>query len=369
MDMDVPFVDLRAQYRAIADEVRPRVEAVMANADFILGQDVTSFEEEFAAYCGVSYGIGLDSGTSALDLSLRACDVGEGDEVITAANTFFATAAAITYVGAKPILADTNPLTYNIDVSHLEDALSERTRAIIPVHLCGQLADMDPIMELAERKGLWVIEDACQAHGARYRGRRAGSMGHVACFSFYPSKNLGGYGDGGMIVTNDEKIAKRVQMLRDYGQRQKYHHLIVGYNRRLDTLQAAVLRVKLRHLDEWNEARRRHAYLYNRLLEDTSVTPPFNPEYSEHVYYLYVVQSERRDELREWLGSKGIATGIHYPVPIHLQPAYAHLSHSEDDFPVAEAYARRALSLPMFPELTKEQIECVAEAIHQFNQR
>jgi len=365
--MDVPFVDLRAQYRAIADKVRPKVEAVIANADFILGQDVTSFEEEFAAYCGVGCGIGLDSGTSALELSLRACDIGEGDEVITAANTFFATVAAITYVGAKPILVDINPLSYNMNVARIEEALSERTRAIIPVHLCGQPANMDPVMELAERKELWVIEDACQAHGARYRGCRVGSLGHVACFSFYPAKNLGGYGDGGMVVTNDEKIAERVRMLRDYGQQEKYRHLIVGYNRRLDTLQAAVLRVKLRYLDEWNEARRRHAHLYDRLLKDTRVVPPFNPEYSEHVYHLYVVQSERRDELREWLGSKGIATGIHYPVPIHLQPAYAHLGHSKGDFPVAEAYARQTLSLPMFPELTKEQIEYVAGAIHQFN--
>lgn len=365
--MDVPFVDLRAQYRAIADKVRPRVEAVIANADFILGQDVTSFEEEFAVYCGVGYGIGLDSGTSALELSLRACDIGEGDEVITAANTFFATVAAITYVGARPILVDINPLSYNMNVARIEEALSERTRAIIPVHLCGQPANMDPVMELAERKELWVIEDACQAHGARYRGCRVGSLGHVACFSFYPAKNLGGYGDGGMVVTNDEKIAERVRMLRDYGQQEKYRHLIVGYNRRLDTLQAAVLRVKLHHLDEWNEARRRHAHLYDRLLKDTSVVPPFNPEYSEHVYHLYVVQSERRDKLREWLGSKGIATGIHYPVPIHLQPAYAHLGHSKGDFPIAEAYARQTLSLPMFPELTKEQIEYVAGAIHQFN--
>jgi dTDP-4-amino-4,6-dideoxygalactose transaminase len=367
MDMNVPFVDLRTQYRAIADEVRPKLETVMANADFILGHDVTSFEEEFATYCSVSYGIGLDSGTSALELSLRACEVGEGDEVITAANTFFATAAAITYVGARPILVDINPLTYNIDVSRLKEALSERTRAIIPVHLCGQPADMDPIMELAERKGLWVIEDACQAHGARYKGRRTGSIGHVACFSFYPAKNLGGYGDGGMVVTNDEKIAERVRMLRDYGQQEKYRHLIVGYNRRLDTLQATVLRVKLHHLDEWNEARRRHAHLYDRLLKDTRVTPPFNPEHSEHVYHLYVVQSERRDELREWLGAKDVATGIHYPVPVHLQPAYAYLGYGEGDFPVTEAYARRTLSLPMFPELIKEQIEYVVEAIHQFN--
>jgi len=367
LDMNVPLVDLRAQYRIIANEVRPRVEAVMANADFILGQDVASFEEEFAAYCDVNYGIGLDSGTSALELSLRAGGVGEGDEVITVANTFFATAAAITYVGAKPILVDVDPLTYNMDVSHFEEALSERTRAIVPVHLCGQSADMDPIMELAEGKGLWVIEDACQAHGAGYKGRKVGSMGHVACFSFYPSKNLGGYGDGGMMVTNDEKIAERARMLRDYGQQEKYRHLIVGYNRRLDTLQAAVLRVKLRHLDEWNEARRHHAHLYDQLLRDTSVTLPFNAEYSEHVYYLYVVQSERRDELREWLGARGIATGIHFPVPIHLQPAYAHLGYSEGDFPVAEAYARRTLSLPMFPELTEGQIEYVAEAIHEFN--
>ncbi len=365
--MNVPFVDLRAQYRAIADEVRPKVETVMANADFILGQDVISFEEEFAAYCGVSYGIGLDSGTSALELSLRACDIGEGDEVITVANTFFATTAAITYVGAKPILVDVDPLTYNMDVSRLEEVLSDRTKAIIPVHLCGQPADMDPIMELAERKGLWVIEDACQAHGARYKGRRAGSMGHASCFSFYPSKNLGGYGDGGIVVTNDEKIDERVRMLRDYGQRKKYHHLIVGYNRRLDTLQAAVLRVKLHHLDEWNEARRRHAHLYGQLLKDTKITLPFNAEYSEHVYYLYVVQSEHRDGLRQWLGAKGIITGIHFPVPIHLQPAYNHLGYSQGDFPVTEAYARRTLSLPMFPELTKEQIESVAEAIRRFS--
>jgi dTDP-4-amino-4,6-dideoxygalactose transaminase len=324
------------------------------------------FEEEFAAFCEAQYAIGVDSGTSALELALRAYDIGPGDEVITAANSFIASALAVSHAGATPVLVDVDPATYTIDVSAIHKAITTRTRAIIPVHLYGHPADMDPIRQLADRYGLVVIEDACQAHGSRYKGRRAGSLGHAAAFSFYPGKNLGACGDGGMLVTNDRNVAKRMEELRNYGQEKKYHHVIRGYNRRLDTLQAAVLRIKLRHLEKWNGARHWHAELYRRLLAGSEVVAPRQAEYAESVWHLYVIRVEQRDAFREHLASRGIVTGIHYPIPIHLQPAYRDLGYKKGDFPVTEVYADRIVSLPMYAELAPEQIEFVTEATRDF---
>ena len=360
----VPFVDLAAQYAAIEAEVDAASRRVLRKTDYILGREVELFEEEFAAYCESQHAVGLDSGTSALELALRAYEIGPGDEVITVANTFIATALAISYTGATPVLIDADPETANVDVGRIERAITSRTRAIIPVHLYGQPADMDPIVELARRRGLVVIEDACQAHGARYKGRRVGSLGDAAAFSFYPAKNLGAYGDGGMVTTNDERVADALRMLRNYGQREKYQHLLRGFNRRLDTLQAAVLRVKLRHLDDWNAARRRHAKLYTRLLAGSAVATPIVAEYASSVWHLYVVQTHDRAGLKAHLDGQGIATGIHYPIPVHLQPAYADLGHASGDFPVAERQAEQILSLPMYPELTPELVEHVAAAVH-----
>lgn len=364
--LHVPFVDLGAQYAAITPEIDQATKKILCNTDFILGQDVGLFEEEFATYCEARYAVGVDSGTSALELLLRAYEIGPGDEVITAANTFIATAFAISYAGATPVLVDIDSDTYNIDVSQLEDAITPRTRAIMPVHLYGQPADMDPIMEIASRHDLVVIEDACQAHGARYKGRRAGSIGHAAAFSFYPAKNLGAYGDGGLAVTNDEQIAKTLRMLRDYGQNKKYHHIVRGYNHRLDTLQAAVLRVKLPYLDTWNAARRQHAGLYNELFAGSPIVTPIKASYAEPVHHLYVIRINNRDKLQAYLKTKGIATGIHYPVPIHLQPAYQDLDYQPGDFPVSECYAKQILSLPMYSELTSRSIEHVTQAITDF---
>lgn len=362
----VPFVDLTAQYRAIGAEINEATSRVIREADFILGRDVHLFEEEFAAFCGAQYAVGVDSGTSALELALRAYEIGPGDEVITAANSFIASALAVSHTGATPVLVDVDPNTYTLDVSAIGNAITSRTRAIIPVHLYGHPADMDPIRQVAEERGLVVIEDACQAHGARYKGRRAGSLGHAAAFSFYPGKNLGAYGDGGMLVTNDRGVAKRVQMLRNYGQEEKYHHLIQGYNRRLDTLQAAVLRVKLRYLEEWNAARRQHAELYLRLLEGYGAVLPREAEYAKSVWHIYVIRVHERDAFRKHLATRGISTGIHYPIPIHLQPAYRDLGYKNGDFPVTEEYAQRMVSLPMYAELTSHQIDFVAEAIRDF---
>jgi dTDP-4-amino-4,6-dideoxygalactose transaminase len=358
-----PFVDLARQREAIAAEIDEAIARVLNATDFIIGQDVDLFEAEFAAFCEAKYAVGVDSGTSALELALRAYDIGPGDEVITAVNTFIATAFAISYTGATPVLVNVEPETYTMDVAGLERVLTPRTRAIIPVHLYGHPADMDPILEIAQRHKLIVIEDACQAHGARYKDRRVGSLGHAAAFSFYPTKNLGAYGDGGMVVTNDKQLAESIQMLRNYGQSEKYHHVLRGYNRRLDTLQAAVLRVKLKYLDRWNAARRQHARLYNNLLASSSVALPTEADYAEPVYHLYVVRLEDREKLQAHLRSKGISTGIHYPIPIHLQPAYQSLDYQQGDFPIAELYAGQILSLPLYPELSKEAVEYVAEAI------
>lgn len=362
----VPFVDLQAQYTAIAGEVEQAVAETLREAEYILGRAVDEFEEAFAAYCGARYAVAVDSGTSALELVLRAFGIGAGDEVVTAANTFIATALAISYTGARPVLVDVDPRTATIDVAAIERAITPRTRAIIPVHLYGHPADMDPIMALARRHGLVVIEDACQAHGAGYRGRRVGALGHAAAFSFYPAKNLGACGDGGAVVTNDEQVAATLRLLRNYGQREKYHHVQQGFNRRLDTLQAAILRVKLRHLDTWNAARRQHARRYQALLGELGIETPVEAPGAESVWHLYVIQAPRRDALRHYLAEQGIGTGIHYPVPIHLQPAYRNLGYRPGDFPVTERMAKRVLSLPMYAELSAEAITEVAAAIAAF---
>ena len=361
----VPFVDLAAQYNEIQDEIDAAISGVLRSTDFILGAEVERFEEEFADYCDAAYAVGVDSGTSALELALRAYNIGHGDEVVTVANTFIATILAISCTGASPVLVDVDPHTYNLDVSLLEEAITPRTRAIVPVHLYGQPADMDRIMDVARRHGLVVVEDACQAHGALYKGKRVGSLGDAAAFSFYPAKNLGAYGDGGIIVTNDGDVAHSTKMLRNYGQDVKYHHVSQGYNHRLDTLQAAILRVKLRYLDEWNAARRRHAHLYDELLAHTDIVIPAVAGSVEHVYHLYVIRTDERDELAARLQERGVAVGIHYPIPVHLQPAYEHLGHEAGDFPISEQYAQqycRCRCIPRWIQLSSSMLlpPCIA---------
>lgn len=365
-DVSVPFVDLAAQYATVRDSVRNAMDAVLERGDFILGGSVGEFEESFAQFTGTAHAVGVDSGLSAIELSLRAMGVGPGDEVITAANTFIASVLPVSYVGATPVLVDVDPRTYDLDLEQVEAAITPRTRAIMPVHLYGQPVDMDALMAIAERHGLDVIEDACQAHGARYRGRRAGSFGHAAAFSFYPAKNLGAYGDGGLVTTDDPEVADRIRVLRNYGSVTKYHHEVKGMNHRLDTLQAAVLHVKLAHLDAWNAARRRHAAAYDGHLQDSGLELPAVRAGAEHVYHLYVVRSPERDALQAHLKDHGVATGIHYPVPVHLQPAYRDLGKGPGSFPVTEQLANEILSLPMYPELTEPQITHVADAVRSF---
>jgi len=359
----VPFVDLKAQYQSIKDEIDAAVARVIQNTSFILGPEVEAFEQAFAEYVGARFCLGLNSGTAALHLALLAGGIGAGDEVIVPANSFFATAEAVSLVGATPVFVDADPMSYTIDIAKIEKAITGRTRAIIPVHLYGQSADLDPIFEIARRRNLLVVEDAAQAHGAQYKGRRVGALGDVGCFSFYPGKNLGAYGEGGAVVTNDERLAHRVRLLRDHGSEKKYRHEIVGYNFRLEGIQGAVLNVKLRHLDRWNELRRQHAARYTELLKGTNLTLPLEMDYARHVYHVYVIQTEARDDLQRKLADAGIQTGIHYPIPIHLQPAYSSLGHKQGDFPESERQSNRVLSLPMFAELTDEQIHTVADAI------
>lgn len=364
--MNVPFVDLRAQYQTISNDVNSAVIDVMQSADFILGQAVTKFETAFSEFCETEHAVGVDSGYSALELIMRAYGIGPGDEVITAANTFIATALAISNCGATPVLADVDPDTFNIDPEQVNKAVTPHTKAIVPVHLYGQPADMDAINEIARKRNLVVIEDACQAHGARYKGRKAGSLGNAAAFSFYPGKNLGAYGDGGAVTTNNREVAEKVRLLRNLGQTVKYHHAIKGYNRRLDTLQAAVLCVKLPELEKWNQRRRDAAFTYGAKLADLPLTLPIVEPNSEHVFHLYVVQCEKRSKLQAHLEQAGIATGLHYPIPIHLQPAYSDLGYIEGDFPITEQIARRNLSLPMYPELTDDSITHVSDTIRAF---
>jgi len=364
--MNVPFVDLQAQYRSIKAEVDAAVARVLESASFILGREVEAFEAAFAEYVGARFCVGVSNGTAAIQLALMACGVGAGDEVIVPANTFFASAEAVSTANAAPVFVDADPVSSNLDVSKIEAAITERTRAILPVHLYGQAADLDPVFEIAGRRNLIVIEDAAQAHGARYKGRRVGALARAGCFSFYPGKNLGAYGEGGAVVTDDPEVARRLRLLRDHGSERKYRHEIIGYNFRLEGIQGAVLGVKLRRLDEWNALRRAAAARYGELLGGGRLVLPRELPYAEHVYHLYVVQTAERDALQKRLGEAGVQTGIHYPVPIHLQPAYASLGHGPGDFPEAERQAARVLSLPMFPELTEKQIMHVAETIREF---
>ncbi len=366
--MNVPFVDLKAQYQTIAPEIDSAILDVVRGGGYILGKQVTEFELAFAKYSEVDHAIGVDCGSSALELSLRAFDIGPGDEVITTANTYIATAFAASHTGATPVLVDVDPVTYNMDVELFERAITPRTKAVIPVHLYGQPADMDPILDVARKHNLIVIEDACQAHGARYKGKRVGGFGHASAFSFYPAKNLGCYGDGGMVVTNDPQVADRIRIMRNEGQSQKYYHDVKGYNSLLDTVQAAVLGVKLKYLDQWNQARRSHAALYDQLLVNSGVATPKVASYAEHVYHLYIVRAPERERLQAFLKEKGVFTGIHYPIPIHLQKAFPELGYHAGSFPVTEKAASEIVSLPMFAELADEQIHATAAAIKEFYQ-
>lgn len=361
----IPLVDLKTQYQNLKEEIDAAVAGVLASSQFILGPEVVAFEKEFAGYCQAEYGVAVNSGTSALHLALLTADIGPGDEVITVSFTFVATVAAICYTGAKPVFVDIEPRSCTLDVSQLEQVVTPRTKAIIPVHLYGQPADMDPILEFARRHNLVVIEDAAQAHGSEYKGRRVGSIGDMGCFSFYPGKNLGAYGEGGMVTTNNPDYARTLQMLRDWGQDRKYHHLLPGYNYRMDGLQGAILRVKLRHLEAWTEARRQHAAHYNRILANVDVALPEEMAYSRHVYHVYTIRTPQRNKLQQALQQQDIQTGIHYPIPAHLQPAYAGLGYQPGSLPEAERVASQVLSLPMYPELTPAQIEQVGRAVSE----
>ena len=361
----IPFVDLKAQYHSIKDEVDAAIAVVLESSQFVLGEQVAKFEDEFAAYSGGRHGIGVNSGTSALHLALLAAGVGAGDEVITTPFTFVATSAAIGYTGARPVYVDIEPRSFNIDPQLIEAAITDRTKAILPVHLYGQSADMDPILEIARRHNLVVIEDACQAHAAEYKGRRVGSIGDLGCFSFYPGKNLGAYGEGGMVVTNNSDYAEKIRMLRDWGQERRYHHVLPGYNYRLEGMQGAILRVKLRHLERWTEARRAHACRYHTLLAGSRPCASEELHDRRHVYHIYAVRTSDRTGLQAALQTRGIQTGIPYPIPVHLQAAYADPQFLQGDFPHTERASLEVLSLPMYPELANDQIDTVVTALHE----
>ncbi len=366
--MNIPFVDLKSQYKSIKNEIDPVISDVISNGAFIGGAYHKNFEAAFAKFCTTKYCIGVGNGTDALFIALKTLGIKEGDEVITVANSFIATSEAITMTGAKVVFVDINPQTYNIDVKKIEEKITKKTKAIIPVHLYGQPADMDPIMEIAQNYNLKVIEDAAQAHGAVYKGRTIGSIGDLACFSFYPGKNLGAYGDAGAIVTNSEELAVKARMIANHGRVEKYNHEIEGVNSRLDGIQAAILEVKLRHLTEWTDSRRKNAYLYNKYLEDTELITPFEIANVKAVYHLYVVRVKKdlRQKLQEHLKSNGISSGIHYPIALPNLKAYKYLKHSETDFPEATKASQEILSLPMCPELTESQIEYISKEIKTY---
>lgn len=365
--MKVPLLDLKAQYASIRSEVEPALKRVIENQDFILGSEVTGLEREVAAYCGTKYGVGVASGTDALILALRAVNVGEGDEVILPAFTFFATAEAVSIVGAKPVFADIDPSTYNIDPGLIDKRITKRTKAIIPVHLYGQCADMDPIMKIAAKHGLKVIEDNAQAIGATYKGRKSGSMGDIGALSFFPSKNLGAFGDAGMVVTNDEKLADRVKVLRVHGSAVRYIHSEIGINSRLDNLQAAVLRIKLRHLDKWLEARRATAEFYKEKLKGLPVMVPHVPDYNMHTYHQYTLRVKQdQDKLMKRLLDSGIETRTYYPIPLHLQDCYKDLGYKKGDLKESEKACKEVFSIPIFPEMTSAEKAYVADTISGF---
>lgn len=364
--MKINFVDIQKQYKLHKKELNRAIQQVLDRSDFILGKDVELFEKEFADYCDSKYCIGVASGTDALFLILKALNVGPGDEVITVANTFIATALTISMVGATPVLVDMDPKTYNIDPNLIEKAITKKTKVIMPVHLYGQPAEMSKINALAKKYKLTVVEDACQAHGALYKGRKTGSLGRVAAFSFYPGKNLGAYGDGGAITTSDRELADKIRMLRNYGQLKKYHHIMKGFNSRLDTIQAAVLRVKLKYLDKWNKRRREIAARYTNGLKNTEIITPKMQKSIDSVFHIYLLEVENRDALITYLGEKGITALIHYPVPIHMQQAYADLGYKMGDYPNTEKYTNKIVSLPMYPELTNHEVDYVVRCIKRF---
>lgn len=359
----IPLVDLTRQYTSIKNEIDTAIQPILNRGTFAAGAAVAQFESQFANYCGVRYCIAVNSGTSALHLAMIASGVHADDEVITVPFTFIATAWAVSYVAARPVFVDVEPQTATVDITKVERAISSKTRAILPVHLYGQMADLHPLKEICDRRGLILIEDAAQAHGAEYQGRRAGSYGHVGCFSFYPTKNLGAFGEGGAITTDDEVMAKRLRHLRDHAQIEKYQHEELGFNYRMDELQAAILAVKLRYLDDWNRARTQIAQSFRDKLAQTSLRLPCEVSGRRHVWHLFVVRSSQRDKLRAELSRAGIATGLHYPIPLHLQPAYRYLGYKTGDFPVAEKIAAECLSLPMFPELEKTEIDRICETV------
>lgn len=364
--MRVPFLDLNAHHAPHRAEFDRAISEVIDSGAFAGGPFVSAFEEEFAHFCACQHAVGLGSGTEALWLALLACEVGAGDEVITVPSTFMATAEAITYCGAKPVFVDVDERTYTMDPAALEEAITPRTKAIVPVHLFGQPADMDPILAIARAHGLYVIEDAAQAHGAEYKGRRAGSIGHIGCFSFYPGKNLGAFGEAGAVTTNDVSLRDKMRILRDHGQIRKYHHTMVGWNCRMDGIQAAVLRIKLRHLHDGNTLRRSHADQFNHALARVEeIATPHAAEYARHIYHIYAIRLNERDKIMRLLEGKKIGCGVHYPVPVHLQEAYRGLGYKEGAFPVSERIATQFLSLPMFPELTPEQVEFVADTVKE----
>jgi dTDP-4-amino-4,6-dideoxygalactose transaminase len=362
-NIKVPYLDLKAQYRSIKPEIDAAIAGVLDSCQFVLGSEVAGFEQDFASYCSAAECIALNSGTSALHLALLAAGIGPGDEVITVPFTFVASVAAIVYTGARPVLVDIDPHSFTMDPAAIEAAITPRTKAILPVHLYGQPADMDPIMAIARRHRLVAIEDAAQAHGARYKGRAVGSIGDMGCFSFYPGKNLGAYGEGGAVTTNNPEYMRTIRMLRDWGQDRKYHHLLRGFNYRMEGFQGAILRVKLRHLERWTEARRAIAGKYNQLLADSGVVRPTEMPWARHVYHVYTLRSDDRDGLQAALHAADIQTGIHYPAPVHLQPAYADFGYARGDFPQSEKAATEVLSLPLYPEMTDEQLEAVSRGV------
>jgi len=362
--MKVPFLDLKAQYVSIREEIASGLQQVLDNTAFAGGPFVTRFEKEFASFCQTDFAIGLGSGTDALWAAILGLGIGQGDEVITTPNTFIATAEAISFSGAQPVFVGIDEKTYNMNPELLEDAITPRTKAIMPVHLYGQTADMDPILKIAKKHDLFVIEDACQAHGAEYKSRPAGSIGDAGCFSFYPGKNLGAYGEAGVVVTNNAQLNEKIQMFRDHGQAKKYYHSMIGWNARMDGFQGAVLSVKLKYLNQWNESRRKNARLYNELLANIDgVILPTEADYAKHIYHLYVIRTQNRDAFMAALAENKVFCGIHYPVPLHLQEAYSSLGYKKGDFPVAEKCCEQLVSLPMFPELTPEQIGYVVEKV------
>lgn len=361
----IPYLDLHSQYNTIRNEVLAALEAVCESTRFAQGPVTAEFEQAFANYCGVKHCVSVNSGTSALHLAMRCLDAGPGDEVITVPTTFIATTWTISYTGARPVFVEIDPERRTMDPAKLESAITRRTKAIMPVHLFGQPAEMEPILRIADRHGIPVVEDAAQAHGALYQGRRVGQFGLMGCFSFYPGKNLGAYGEGGALVTNEDKLAARARALRDHGQSQRYYHDEIAYNYRMDSFQAAVLNIKLRRLDEWNATRARQARLYWELLNKLPIRRPTNYHDSESVWHCYVIECDDRDEVRSRLTEIGIETRIHYPVPVHLQRAYASLGHRAGDFPVSEEFSNRCLSLPIYPELTEAQVNAVAHAVRE----